>query len=341
VALPYGTNRNGLAPVISLSPGATISPLSGAGQNFNNTVNYTVTAQDGTTKKTYAVTATLGKNTAADILTFKLAGKDCTISGTTITVTVPYGTPITSLAPTITLSPGANVNPAATTAQDFSSQKTYTVTAEDGTTKKDYTVKVTVAKNTAKDIKSFTLAGKTGTISGTNITVTVPYGTTANSLKPAITLSPEAKVSPASGAAQKFTHNSAVDYTVTAQDGTTKTYKVTVTETLEGAISIQRLELNRLGDKTYFYPFNPSTTGVAFNLDSAYKPIYVGSMSIYYSLPAGVTGSPASGSVVVRSSTTDAVPPNRHTIPITLTKSGYAFFVYTITVSFREAEEGS
>jgi autotransporter-associated beta strand protein len=58
------------------------------------------------------------------------------IAGTNIYVTVPSGTALNSLTPTITVSIGATVTPASGVARDFSSpQVTYTVQAQDGTTK--------------------------------------------------------------------------------------------------------------------------------------------------------------------------------------------------------------
>ena len=68
-----------------------------------------------------------------------------TIDGTSISATVPHGTDVTALVPTITVSAGATISPASGQAQDFSSPVTYTVTAEDGTTTADYTVTVDVA----------------------------------------------------------------------------------------------------------------------------------------------------------------------------------------------------
>ncbi len=66
-----------------------------------------------------------------------------TISGTNITASVPAGTDVTALTPTITVSTGASVQPASGTARDFTNPVTYTVTAEDGT-QQTYTVTVTV-----------------------------------------------------------------------------------------------------------------------------------------------------------------------------------------------------
>ncbi|MCX6877119.1 MAG: DUF2341 domain-containing protein [Verrucomicrobia bacterium] len=56
LTVPVGTVVTGLAPIFTLSSFATISPASGIAQDFTNPVIYTVTAQNGTTKKTYTVT---------------------------------------------------------------------------------------------------------------------------------------------------------------------------------------------------------------------------------------------------------------------------------------------
>jgi hypothetical protein len=74
---------------------------------------------------------------------------------------------------------------------------------------------------------SFTTPAAEGTITGTNVAITVPPGTVLTSLTPTITVSEGAAVSPASGEAQDFSEP--VDYVVTAADGTTETWTVTVT----------------------------------------------------------------------------------------------------------------
>ena len=154
------------------------------------------------------------------------------VSGNAITATVPFGTALTALVPTITLSPKAIVSPASGVAQDFSNAVTYTVTAEDGTTQR-YTVTVGVGKSTQKDITAFAFNGLTPAVNCTIdpttkvISATLPAGTDATKLVPTITLSPKATVTPATGVAQDF--SKAVTYTVTAEDGTTQAYSTTVT----------------------------------------------------------------------------------------------------------------
>ena len=58
---PKGTNVSNLTPVIRVSDKATVSPASGVTQDFSNekAVTYTVTAEDGKTKKTYTAKATV------------------------------------------------------------------------------------------------------------------------------------------------------------------------------------------------------------------------------------------------------------------------------------------
>lgn len=78
-------------------------------------------------------------------------------------------------------------------------------------------------------ITGFVINGTSGTISQSagTIKITMPYGTDLTSLKPEITLQNAVSVSPASGTAVNL--SSPVTYTVTAEDGTTKTYTVTAT----------------------------------------------------------------------------------------------------------------
>jgi hypothetical protein len=86
--------------------------------------------------------------------------------------------------------------------------------------------------SSAKAITGFAFNGLTPAVTGTinetskTITATVPAGTNRTALVPTITVSANATVSPLSGVATDFT--SAVTYTVTAQDGTTQAYTVTV-----------------------------------------------------------------------------------------------------------------
>jgi len=56
INVPSGTDIANLTPTIIVSEKATVYPESGVPQNFTNTINYQVTAEDGTTQE-YTVTA--------------------------------------------------------------------------------------------------------------------------------------------------------------------------------------------------------------------------------------------------------------------------------------------
>lgn len=63
---------------------------------------------------------------------------------------------------------------------------------------------------------------------GTNIKVTVPFGTSLNEVIPIISISDHASVLPASGEALDFVEGEPTSFIVTAQDGGTKEYTVTI-----------------------------------------------------------------------------------------------------------------
>lgn len=79
---------------------------------------------------------------------------------------------------------------------------------------------------TTGKIGAFVVNGVSGTVDNTTglITVTLPNGTDLTSLAPVITISGAKSISPASGATVNL--SSPVTYTLTLEDGTTKTYTV-------------------------------------------------------------------------------------------------------------------
>ncbi|MEW5847126.1 MAG: DUF5018 domain-containing protein [Bacteroidota bacterium] len=229
---------------------ANITPAAGASFDVYQTDGTTVatdlqtgyklicTAEDGVTKKTYTITLNTTLSSENAILSYSINGVNGTIDAVnhTVTLTLPYGTNVTNLVATFTLSAAATAKVgttpqvSGTTANDFTSPVTYTVTAEDGSTQ-DWVVTVNItAASTEKDILTFTIAGQVSSTidaaAGT-VTVVMPYGTNITSLTPTITVSQYATINPASGVAQDFTNP--VTYTVTAQDNSTKTWTVTVT----------------------------------------------------------------------------------------------------------------
>jgi len=144
VTLPAGTAPallTNMTPSIFFN-GALCSPGPSTPRDFTNPVQYTITAEDGTTK-VYTVTVTVLASIAKDITAFSFASPVATgvITGTNIAVAVPAATNVTNLVPTIVHN-GASISPLSGVAKDFTLPVNYTVTAGDSTTKV-YTVTVT------------------------------------------------------------------------------------------------------------------------------------------------------------------------------------------------------
>ncbi len=109
---------------------------------------------------------------------------------------------------------------------------------------KDKISAVAPIKSTEKNILSFTFIGlPKGEIDQTKKTIqfTVPTGTIVTGLKPVIQVSAKATVNPPSGQAQDFTNK--VTYTVTAEDGSTQEYKVSVA--VEGMLAPKEIAVPR------------------------------------------------------------------------------------------------
>ncbi len=346
VTVPFGTDVTGLVAtftttgaVVTVGAGATIQTSNATSNDFTSPVAYTVTAADDTTA-TYTVTVTVAPNFAKAITSYSFAsytGAAGTINepAKTISVTVPFGTDVTGLVATFTttgavVTVGAAVQTSTATPNDFTSPVAYTVTAADGTTA-IYTVTVTVAPNFAKAITAYSFAsytGAAGTIneSAKTISVTVPFGTDVTGLVATFTttgavVTVGAAVQTSTATPNDFT--SPVAYTVTAADGTTAIYTVTVTVAPNFAKAITA------------YSF-ASYTGAAGTINESAKTISV-------TVPFGtdVTGLVATftttGAVVTVGAAvqTSTATPNDFTSPVeyTVTAADDTTATYTVTVT--------
>ena len=123
-----------------------------------------------------------GSNKAITAFSFSLPSATGTISGTNIAVTVPYGTNVTALVATFTITGqaiavGSTAQVSGTTPNDFTNPVVYSVTGKDSSTT-NYTVTVTAAPSISpKAITAFSFANPavTGVITGNAIAITVPY----------------------------------------------------------------------------------------------------------------------------------------------------------------------
>jgi hypothetical protein len=265
--LPSGTDVSALVATFTTT-GASVA-ISGTAQvsgttanDFANPVTYHVTAADGSTRDYVAIVnvAPVVPKTITDFeflvdhnpqLGTSVRG---TINGASIAAVVPSGTDVTALVATFATT-GASVavvgvdQVSDTTANDFTQPVIYRVTASDGSTQ-DYTVTVTVASRAAKAITRFEFlvadnpglgADVTARITGTSITATVPAGTSTAALIAAFgTTATTVQVGNTRQVTGVTPNNFAapVAYRVTAADGTTQTYTVTVTVAARSAKAI-------------------------------------------------------------------------------------------------------
>jgi hypothetical protein len=153
ISVPTGSDRSNLVATFVVSPEAAVTVGSDAQQSgttpndFTNPVVYTVTAQDGTTTNEYTVTVTEAPaSTGNDFLAFSLDTTPVSIgsidtAAATVNINVPVGASLDSLVATFTVSQnaavkiGSTAQISGTTANDFNSQLTYTVTSQSGAAK--------------------------------------------------------------------------------------------------------------------------------------------------------------------------------------------------------------
>lgn len=147
----------------------------------------------------------------------------------------PAGTNVTHLTPTIVISNYATIEPKSGVAQDFTNPVYYTVTSLSGATSQYMVEAIVHDADNEKSILSFRFDAldESGVIDqiARAISFLLPAETDVTQLVPTIEVSEGATVEPASGVAQDFSNP--VTYTVTAQNGTTAVYTVTVD--LEGS----------------------------------------------------------------------------------------------------------
>ena len=165
------------------------------------------------------------------------------IEGNDIFVEVPYGTDFTRLKATFkTSSPKFSVvtvdgvgQVTGKTANDFTNPVEFVVTAQTGD-KTSYMAHVYSIPDTAKQITEYSINNISGLLDGNNILVTMPAGdTNFTKLRAWFETSSEKSVVTVNGVVQvsgssRNDFSGPVEYVVTAEDESTKTYTVTVEE---------------------------------------------------------------------------------------------------------------
>lgn len=158
-------------PDVTLGPETLVcSPAPGLAQDFSRTVQYIVAGDENVVSRTYTVSV-LNKAgqlisgsgggggsdpvtpaTGAKITAFSVLGVDGVInqSAGTITVTLPAGTNVTAVAPSVTVTAGAVVSPVSGEVVNLTVPVVYTVTLGEETSR--YTVTVTFERSVSQQL---------------------------------------------------------------------------------------------------------------------------------------------------------------------------------------------
>jgi predicted outer membrane repeat protein len=236
--------------VLSGSASGTIALSVGS-----NVITTVVTAQDGSTTKTYTVTVTRAGSSNADLSGLVLSSG--TLSPSFVTGTITYTAAVTNATTSITVTPTVSNATATVTVNGTpvasgiasgaislsvgSNVITTEVTAQDGSTTKTYTVTVTRAASSNANMSGLTLsagilnpifasATTSYTASVSNATTSITLTPTVSDASASVTVNGTAVSSGSTSAAISLNvGNNTINTVITAQDGTTTmTYTVTV-----------------------------------------------------------------------------------------------------------------
>ena len=251
--LPKGTDLRAITPVVTHT-GTEVKingeSFTGSGSfDFTNSestpLTLTVTNSNFKLHTDYKVTITARKSSENYITAYKLGDAEGVIDGDNIAITIPYAMDLAAVEPEIAIPEFAVLVEPDTLKVG---ENTYTVTSEDGKVR-TYTVTITrTAVARGRQILSFTYGAAAGVIDQVNgtISLVLPAGT-GITFAPTIRVSDFATVTPASGEAQDF--SKPVQYKVTAQNGSTNTYTVTVTVSQEQAENPYKADMESLVSK--------------------------------------------------------------------------------------------
>ena len=199
----------------------------------------------------YLMSKWFGTDYSAQITSIGIPGSSYSIDpvAMTIALTVPYGTDLATLTPTVTLSSGT-CSPASGSAPspDFAVQNPAIYTVNDAakgiTNEYSVTVNITPAATGAAMLQVAAAGGGYAwptDVTGLNLELVVPNSASLSAVAATFSLSPFANCVPASGTVRDFT--TAQTYTVTAQDGATQTYSLALRKIANVGTGYQALVL--------------------------------------------------------------------------------------------------
>ena len=271
-----------------------------------NVVSVLVTAENGSTK-TYKVVVKVPLSNNVSLKSLQINGVEVTPGAT---VKLPRGTKIVNATVATTDSDAQSLITGATPLSDGPNTLSIRVTAANGTTVETYTVTLFVQPPSSDTgLKSIKINGSTVSDEGT---LTVPALTKSVSVE-TVTSDPEA-TAVVSGRSNLQDGENTVSILVTAANGTSRTYKVTVRVlVLSSDVSLKSLSVNGIGyvSGSVEVPFGTrSVDVVAVTNDSAASYAVVGNGALK-------TGE---NTVIVRVTAVSGVSQD-YVVPVTVLKS--------------------
>lgn len=212
-------------------------------------------------------------------------------SNGTIKLNLPVGTTLTSLSPKVDYAGEGfyyTVNGQRsdqTEKIDFTQTIGLVVYSTKYGTEATYDVSVTAEKSAENDILSYKIGDAVGTISGNNVSITIPYATDLTTAEPEITVSEFAEVTQKPAELQDGENH----YTVTAENGAEQDYIVTITRT--PVATGRQIKSFRYGG--YEATINEGTAEITMMLPKGISPVFAPTIEI----SEFATVTPASGEV--------------------------------------------
>ncbi len=259
---PMPTNvHNGFNLVELSTTGAVTADSFNADRNTNHTgdqyqaevliYDRVLTENERVETEHYLMSKWFGVDYSGQIVSIGIPGSSYSIdpAAMTIALTVPFGTNLATLAPTVTVTSGT-CSPASGTAPspsfDVQNPTIYTVTDAAKAITNAYTVTVSVTPAATGTAMTHVAAAGGGyawptDVTGLNLELVVPNSASLSAVAATFSLSPFATCVPASGTVRDFT--TAQTYTVTAQDGTTQTYSLALRKIASAGTGYQALVL--------------------------------------------------------------------------------------------------
>ncbi|TBN57961.1 cadherin-like beta sandwich domain-containing protein [Glaciihabitans arcticus] len=326
----------------------------------SNVITSTVTAQNGT-PQSYTVTVTRAGSSNAGLSALSLSSG--TLAPAFASATTVYTAAVSNATTSLTVTPTVSDSAASVTVNGVavssgnasgaialavgSNTITTAVLAQDGTTSKSYTVTVTRAASSNNDLTALSISA--GSLSPVFAPGTTSYVASVASAVASITVTPTVSVGTASvtvngvavtsgtqsGAIALSTGSNTLTTVVTAQNGATKTYTITVTRAISTDNDLASLVLSEgtlspafsAAQQNYAttVPFGATSLTVTPTLADAAATVQVNGVTVTSGSPSDSINLNVGANLIVTSVTAQDGSPRSYTVTVTRLASSNNF----------------